>query len=193
MFWEGIWLWTSSPHNLLVLLIDVGNPPGIVHIKTHPLHFIFKPWSYMFSWVSKGDRKNKGEIRFLPFKIEKNTTVLILTKKWKEERKSSKPVCLIILFENQARVPQLVLMALPYQLSSFSPKWLSSVHSYPKNKTKTNNTADQNQAYQQKLEQFRSISSLSGKMLADISFFWNSAFSINEKNVKLCSDWYVKG
>ena len=38
----------GTKYNSLVLLIDVRNPPGIVHIKTHPLHFIFKPWRYMF-------------------------------------------------------------------------------------------------------------------------------------------------
>lgn len=33
----------GTKYNSLVLLIDVRNPPGVVHIKTHPLHFIFKP------------------------------------------------------------------------------------------------------------------------------------------------------
>lgn len=118
VFWDAVWLQISSPHNLLVLFIDVGNSPGIVHIKTHPLHFIFKPWSYVFSWVSKAERENKGEItRFLPSKTEKDT---VLIKYYKEERTLQK-YCppSITLFDNlyQAQVPQLVLMAVPDQLS----------------------------------------------------------------------------
>lgn len=49
-FLQRHWLWNTvhrHPYNSLVLLIDVGNSPGVVHIKTHPLHFVFKPWRYM--------------------------------------------------------------------------------------------------------------------------------------------------
>lgn len=35
--------------SLLVLLVDVGDPPGIVHVKTHPLHLVFESRRHVLS------------------------------------------------------------------------------------------------------------------------------------------------